>query len=306
MKKLLIAAVVVLLFLSAVVGIAVVRFDAASVIETVESGLAAVTGRSWQVSGGARFVPGLTPVIEVGALRTPNETWATKPDFVTVGTIRLESQWLSLITGRPVVTTVRIADVEVNLETDGDGDNNWRRSSGTDPQRSAPPQAIAPPTRVVIERTLVRFHSGWADAGTAYPIGAINIEMAGPTVPLAISVDARVKDQPLSVGGKLGSPAAMFNGKPFEIALNGRYSGSESNADVVIDGRVGRLSGLEDLNLEFTLKADSLNEVGSISGFELPRDTPVSITAAVVNTGAGPALADYVLRIGQAIIRPQD
>jgi hypothetical protein len=109
----------------------------------------------------------------------------------------------------------------------------------------------------------------------------------------------------VSLNGHLGSARAMLEGEPFNVNLQGRYQGRESDAAVAMAGRIARLRGLADMHLKFTVQADSLNDIGSISGFELPRDTPVAITGAVVNNGEGPQLADYVLRIGQAIIRPQ-
>lgn len=306
MKKLFGLFAGVALLLGGLMLIALARFDADALREALAAGLADATGRTWDVAGAVAMVPGARPAIEVDAVRSPNVAWADEPDFIRIGNVRADLGWWGLLTGAPVVSRVRLTDVVVNLETDGDGGNNW---SLPPPVRTASTHAVTVPAgleSVRIERTLVRFRSGWAEAETTYPIDAITLEIHGMTMPLSLALEARVKEQPLSVGGQLGSPAAMFGGEPFDITLSGRYSGRESNADVVVDGRVGRLAGLEGLELKFTLKADSLNEVGSISGFELPRDTPVSITAVAVNTGDGPQLKDYVLRIGQAILRPQD
>ncbi len=79
----------------------------------------------------------------------------------------------------------------------------------------------------------------------------------------------------------------MYGNDEFALALDGRYAGHESDAELSVVGRVGALQGLRDLHLEFPLKADSLNDVGSISGFELPRNTPVSISVVAANTGEG-------------------
>jgi uncharacterized protein involved in outer membrane biogenesis len=291
------------LLVSVGIVIAVLRFDPEGLRDALESGLADATGRTWDVVGAVRFAPGLTPAVEFNMLHTPNAAWASEADFIRIGSARFDTGWWGLLTGAPLVSRVRLADVAVNLETDGDGGNNWSLPPTSRTLAVRVPPAI---DSIRVERTLVRFRSGWAEAETTYPIESLILEVNGGSMPLALALDARVKGQPLSVGGHLGSPAAMFGGEPFDIALSGRYSGRESNADVVVDGRVGRLTGLEGLDVKFTLKAESLNEVGSISGFELPRDTPVSITAVARNNGAGPQLQDYVLRIGQVILRPQD
>ena len=303
MKKLLGLMLAVALLVGVGLMIASLRFHPEALREALASGLTVATGRPWDVAGAVRFVPGVTPVVEFNTLRTANVAWAGEADFISIGTARFETGWWGLLTGTPVVSRVRLADVAVNLETDGDGGNNWSSPAATQTVAVNVPPGL---DSIRIERTRVRFRSGWAEAETTYPIDTIILEVHGVSMPIALALDAHVKGQPLSVGGQLGSPAAMFGGEAFDIALSGRYSGSESNANVVVDGRVGRLAGLEGLDVTLTLEADSLNEVGSISGFELPRDTPVSITAVAVNSGAGPQLQDYVLRIGQAILRPQN
>ena len=306
MKKLLGFATAIALLAGIVMLFGISRFDAAAVRERLEAGLAAATGRPWSIAGDVRLVPGTRPTVEVRGLRTPNTRWAAEADFIRIEHLRFETGWWGLLRGAPRVSRVLLGDVAVNLETDGEGGNNWSLPGAV---RRGPGTAVSVPPglqRVRIERTRVRFRSGWAEAETSYPIASIVLELHGDATPLALAFDARVNEGELSGSGKLGSPATMLRGEPFEIALSGRYSGRESTADIAVAGRVERLAGLEGLELTFTLKADSLNDVGSIAGYALPRDTPVSITAVAVNEGAGPQLRDYVLRIGQAILRPQD
>lgn len=291
-----------------VAGVLVVylRFDPAISRERLTSGLAAVTGRAWETRGRVRFVPGLRPALVFRELRAPNVAWATQPDFIRIESLRFEFDWWRLLRAGPRPSRVLLDGVAVNLETDGDGANNWSLTAAARTATQAKPDIPADLEQIRVERGFVRFRSGWADAETSYPVGLLSFELHGDEEPLTLAFEATVRGQTLSGGGKLGTPAAMFGGEPFDIALAGRYSGRESNASIAVDGRVDQLAGLAGLDLRFTLKADSLNDLGSISGFELPRDTPVAITAVAVNEGDGPRLQDYVLRIGQAILRPQD
>lgn len=305
MKKLCGFALALALGIGAIVWFTVARFDAQALRKHVASSLTTGTGRAWMVGGPARLVPGLRPMVEFAGVRSPNAGWAARADFIRIERLRFELDWWGVFSGNPRVSQVFLDDVTVNLETDGDGGNNW---SAPPAARTAPARAWRIPPdleRIRIEHTLVRFRSAWADAETTYPVTSLRLELDGAAAPLTLAFDARVRGQPLSGSGQLGSPAAMFGGEAFKIAITGRYSGRESNAEIVVDGRLDRLAGLEGLELTFTLKADSLNDVGAISGFALPRDTPVAITAVAVNEGDGPRLRDYVLRIGQAILRPQ-
>jgi len=306
MKKLAGFAAAIALVAGTVVLLGISRFDAAAVRERLAAGLGVATGRTWSVTGDARLVPGVSPAVEVRGLRTPNAQWAAEADFIRIEHLRFEIGWWGLLTATPRVSRVLLGDVTINLETDGEGGNNWSlpgaRHSGAATAVTVPPGL----RHIRIERTRVHFRSGWAAAETSYPIAAITLVLHGDSTPLALAFEAPVNGQRVSGEGRLGSPAAMLRGEPFEIALSGRYSGRESTADIAVAGRVERLAGLAGLELTFTLKADSLNDVGSIAGYALPRDTPVSITAVAVNDGTGPQLRDYVLRIGQAILRPQD
>lgn len=306
MKKLFRFFAVVAVFIGAAIWFVSARFEPETLRERLESGLAVATGRAWVVSGAVRLVPGLRPAVGFEGVRAPNAAWANTADFVRIENLTFHVDWWGLVRGVPQVSQVSLGDVVVNLETDGDGGNNWSTPPAVQAARQTQLRVLTALERIRIERSLVRFRSGWADAETTYPAAAIVLELHGESMPLEIAFDARVGGQPVSGSGQLGSPAAMLGGEAFDIALSGRYSGRESNANFVVAGRVGRLAGLEGLELRFTLNADSMNDVGAISGFELPRDTPVSITAVVVNTGEGPQLQDYVLRIGQAILRPQN
>lgn len=306
MKKLFGFTVVLAVLVGAGIWFVSAPFEPDTLRERLESGLAGATGRTWVVAGAVRFVPGLRPTVEFSDVRTPNAAWAAAADFIRIESLRFDVGWWGLLRGTPRVSQVLLGDVTVNLETDGDGGNNWSMTPLAQLDRRT--ELRVPPglERVRIEHTIVRFRSGWADAEMTYPVATVLFELHGESTPLALAFDASVNGQPLSASGQLGSPAAMLGGEAFDIALSGRHSGRESNANFVVSGQVERLAGLEGLELTFTLKADSMNDVGAISGFELPRDTPVSITAVAVNEGEGPQLQDYVLRIGQAILRPQN
>lgn len=285
-----------------------VWFDGDSFRRDARAALEAATGRVWTFGGEAVFEPGVRPTVVLFDIRTPNQAWGKRPDLMSIARIEIEGDWLSLLRRRPEAAALYLDGLELNLETDSDGNGNWTRASPVaahgDPGAGSALGRLSDIATITLKNSWLRFRSGWGESEQAYPIDVIEFRSAGIDSPLAVSVKARVGGQPLSITGELGSPAAMFGDDAFDVALDGRYSGRESNAEVNLTGRVGALSDLRDVRLAFSLTANSLNDVGSISGFALPRDTPVSITAVVSSTDAGVTLEDYVLRIGQAIIRP--
>ncbi|MFT4583491.1 MAG: hypothetical protein ACI915_004399 [Gammaproteobacteria bacterium] len=279
----------------------VVNRDAIAVIEKA-------VGGTWDLGAPAELRVGFKPTVVMSALKLANVEWATRPDFFTVAHVEIDSDWMSLITGDFQIQALRLSGIELNLETDGDGNNNWSRESqgqggGVASAKSNKPKNI---DLITLSGINIRFYSGWGELGRELPLEEVQLRSDGLDQALTVSLKALFSGQPIAVAGELGSPNAMFGGEAFEVELNGNYSGPESAADVRINGRVGSLRGLKDVALDISLNAKSLNEVGSISGFALPRDTPVSITAKVGSTDAGVGLQDYVLRIGHAIIRPQD
>ncbi len=286
------------------------RFDGDVVGADAVAALMSATGHQWMLSNPAQFEPGLRPTVVLKDLRLPNAEWGARASLVSIARVEVQGDWISLISGHPTIVTLVFEGVQVNLQTNRDGIGNWTIPTSVREQ-STPGSAttlhqISSIEAISFKDTQVRFHSGWGDEEQVYPpIDQIELRSFDADSPVTIALNTRINEQRLSVAGELGSPAAMFGNNAFAITLDGQYAGRESDAEMRVVGRVSALKDLHDLHLEFSLKADSLNDVGSISGFELPRDTPVSIRIVAANDGAGPVLQDYVLRIGQAIIRPQ-
>jgi len=294
-------------FAVVVSSIMLARFDGDGIRRDTLAALEAVSGRQWTLGDAVMFKPGVAPVLVLSDLRTPNVVWATRPDLLSVTRIEIESDWMSVLRRRPRIVALRLEGLELNLETGLEDNNNWGTPVPTiTPANTATvsAQGLSELHSIELKNTRIRFRSGWGDIEKTYRIESIELRSSGVDSPLVVSVKAQVNEWPVSFSGELGSPAAMIGGGTFGVALEGRYSGHESDAEMQLIGQVGALSGLRDIHLKFSLKANSLNDVGSISGFALPRDTPISITAVVTSSDVGLNLEDYVLRIGQAIIRP--
>lgn len=293
---------------AAFVGFIFSQFDGGEIRRTIAQQLSQASGRQWTIASDAKLKFGLKPVISVAQLAAKNAAWASDDSIVKIEQLSLESDWRSLISGAPAIKVIDVSGVVINLETDGEQGRNWLRpEQANSGDGEAAVGTIDEHLKLLeIEDVEINFRSGWALVHKHYTIDRIALETASASEPLQLSVHAHIDEQPVTLTGQLGSLAAIRQGRALGVDIAGLYQGRESNADVALSGEIGRIAGLKDMRVKFTMKANSLNDVGSISGFELPRDTPVAITAYLVNSGNGPQLEDYVLRIGQAILRPQD
>ena len=235
----------------------------------LQSALGQATGREWTIDRPATFRPGPVPVIALEGLAVANPIWTTRDEFLHIDRVEMDSTWSSVLRGAPVVTAVRVDGLTLNLESDGDGWRNWATPDDGTP---APEVSRAEPATgtLTITGATVRFRSGWADTETAYPVDHVHIDATDPDRPAALRLTAPIAGLPFNVAGTVGSPRAMWAGRPFDVDLEGDYAGVDSDARVAVRGRVGSLDGLDALALTLELEAASLNDVGSISGFELP------------------------------------
>ncbi|MFT4561006.1 MAG: hypothetical protein ACI9BW_000745 [Gammaproteobacteria bacterium] len=308
MKTIAFAVVALLIGVVGAYFLIVSKFDGEIVNRDAIAAIEKAAGGTWDFGEPARLMLGFKPMVMLRDLRLANVDWATRAEFFSVAYLEVDSDWVSLIKGDFQIRELRLSGIELNLETDGDGNNNWSgdskdKASGVASEPDNKPTNIG---LITLSDINIRFYSGWGELERELPLEEIQLRSGGLDQVLTVSLKALFSDQPMVIAGQLGSPNAMFGGQAFVVDLDGNYSGPESAADVQIDGSIGSLTGLKDVALDISLNAKSLNEVGSISGFALPRDTPVRITAKIGSTDAGVNLQDYVLRIGHAIIRPQD
>lgn len=302
--------VALLLVLGGLLYVGLQRIDTAEIETRSLAALKSATNRSWYLDGDTTFKPSLKPRLVFTKLRTDNVTWAAQADLVSIEKLIATSSWWSVVRGQPAISAVEVLGLELNLETDFDGNGNWARQGAPTMASTIAPRknddAIAAPNLIRFTGNRVRYRSGWGDIEKIYPIDLIELLMIDADKPVDVRLETLAGDRYVSATGALGSPRAMLGGTAFDVAMEGHYKGRESEAQLDLTGTVGSLAGLDGVRVELTLEADSLNDVGSISGIELPQDTPVKVTAVMASGENGLILEDYVLRIGLAIIRPQE
>ncbi len=105
--------------------VALVSIDLGRFKEPIESLASDALGRELEITGPLHIEVGRTIDISAQGISLDNAEWATEPDIISVGSLRLEIDTASLLTGTVVVNSARFGAIDIDLEQLPEGAANW-------------------------------------------------------------------------------------------------------------------------------------------------------------------------------------
>jgi uncharacterized protein involved in outer membrane biogenesis len=225
------------------------------------------TGRRVRIDGDLK-VHLLTwqPRVSVGGLKIGQPAWAGQGDMARIDALVVETRWMSLLHGKPVLPLVELDHPVLDLERDAKGRANWSLSNGP----SSADTKLPPIQRFVVDGG----HVHYADVGRK------------------IVVDGTVDSNE-----RTGGPSAhafnlvghgSINKNPFEISLTGGplinvkldqpypFAGTVRAGDTHVEAN-GQLAKPFDFGVYSTnlrVSGDDLADLYDLTGLALP-NTPV-------------------------------
>jgi AsmA family protein len=197
------------------------------------------TGRELTITGPVRL--GFFPKIAVSAeqVRLSNAAWAKNPQMASLEKVALEISLLPLLSRRIEVSSIELAGLTLNLETNAKGDGNWLMGGTASPSSttaSSPSDAdTADRNTVLIENlNLTNGQIHYQASGVAaksYGISRLSLQKNGAET--AISADVKQDAFTIAIKGKMTSIrevlrsigiAAIDVNFDFEVALGGKPS----------------------------------------------------------------------------------
>ena len=194
-----------------------------------------VTGRELTIAGPMRL--GFFPKIAVSAeqVSLSNAAWAKTPQMASLEKVALEISLLPLLTGRIEVSSIQLAGLILNLETNVKGDGNWLMGDIASPNDTTASSSTDTPSRntVLIENLnltngQIRYQPSGAHA-SSYRISRLSLQKSGSNT--VISADVKQDTLAITIKGKMtsirevmrsiGTEAIDVN-FDFEVALGGK------------------------------------------------------------------------------------
>ena len=213
---------------------------------------------------------GLDPTVRLQDLHVANAPWARgtagKP-FATAREASFTFAWRSLLTGRPVVTRLKLTGADIALERRADGLRNWRLRQ---PDDRGPGKFTFMRLEPHDSRLHVVNHAAGLDLRTASDDLPAEVAMAsGPPLVQRITFEGRYRGAPFD-GVATASRTLSFlrSGEAFSV----RGAARSGAARLEVDGQVADLFRLGQVAAELRLSGPSLTALRPL----LPADWPAS------------------------------
>jgi len=236
----------------------------------------------------------MTPSVEISTVKAED---SESGFYLSAEDAKASFVLSELVQGELVFDEVEIINSEVNILIDENGVANWTSlaplSNGaedtTKQDEKGEDTAIELPAirSLRIENATVLYEDL-----SAQHQATLSVSATGSTLPESIDTDLKINglinDTPVTLDAQF-SPVNSFVTRdvPVSLALNAQIGDSELS----IDGNVGELQALRDLNLTFDLNAPSVEDFVAVSGVPLPVLPSLKLTSKIERDGD-----DYILR----------
>jgi AsmA family protein len=194
------------------------------------------TGRELSIAGPVRL--GYFPKIAVSAEQVSfsNAAWAKKPQMASLEKVALEISLLPLLSGRIEVSSIQLAGLTLNLETNAKGEGNWVMGDITSPVSTTSSSSdvnTADRNTVLIENLNLTngqiYYQPSGAAVSSYGISRLSLQKSGGDT--VISADVKQDTLAIAIKGRMTSirevlrsigTAAIDVNFDFEVALGGK------------------------------------------------------------------------------------
>lgn len=286
-KKILLAAVALLLVLVAGAVVFVSQMDPNEYRGVLADIIEDATGREMRIGGDLRIELWPLPSAEANDVTLANAPWASQPDMVRVKHVSAKVALLPLLRGRLIVHELVAIEPEVFLETDAQGRRNWVFTAGDEaPARASAAQSSSKRLKVVvaslrIDKARLDFLDATTARKTVVDLDQLTLGAERPEERIAVNLRATYQDLPVRLSGRLGETGAIIANQPIEVDLEGEVG----DARLTVQGAVGKPLEGKDVRLDVALKSASTKRISDAVGLELEELGPVDVVLRVLEEG---------------------
>ncbi len=293
----------------------VLLFDPNSLKPRISAAVERALGRTLEMRGPIHIALSLMPALDAEDIHLGNPTGFSRPDLATLGHARAELALGPLLRGRIEIARLVVTNPDVMLETNAQGQVNWRLAKPEAPASgSAAAAAAAAAAPAVPELSRFGVHSlrivggrlAWLDArdGVSRVADISRLDMTeteSPEPGLSATAAMTVAGHAVTMTAELGTLSQLMaadDATPWPLQVVLRTEGTRLAAS----GKVAH--PLEGRGYALTLDASApeLGAAGALFGVALPALKDVSATARVSDASGAPVLGQLAAHAGPSAL----
>jgi uncharacterized protein involved in outer membrane biogenesis len=243
--------------------------------------LSQTLGREVEIQGDFRLYLGRIITTEAASVRISNPDWSESRDMLRLGSLRLEFDLLSVLGDTLMIHRLELADVELALEENQDGQKNW--AFATD--KTKPPatrkrkEGITLPVHIE-HLSLQRTQLSMSQPRWERPLVLVVEKITGGQSQddtAVIEGSGRLGHLPFSLNGSLGKISSALNRGPVSYQLSGKLGEARLQSEGSIDSLAAPLRPRVDLILNGPDIAQITQAMGAPKIAEGPFDAHINI-----------------------------
>ena len=288
LKRLVLAACVLLVAVLAAIAIAVLSIDPRSLAASLAASVKADTGRELTISeAGFRLLP--RPALVLSKVRFGNAAWGSQPWLAQAGRVSANVGVLELLFGRLHIRHIAISDASIFLETDPKGNGNWVMG----PANARVPGRLKTLEidEIDLQAVALAFRNGASGSAASVRIDSARIAAPSASRPIQLRVRAAFSGKTVEVTGTIGALAALIaNTADYPVNLEGKLGA----ASVSVHGTIARPRDMGQFSLALRAQLPEFSDVAALFGATVPPLGPFRGAALLtscgipVGTGAAP------------------
>jgi len=301
----------VLLLLLIAVAIAIHTVDVREFIGPIQQRVKDATGRDLTVRGGIDLKLGLEPKLVIDDVTLGNAPWSKQPQMLTAKHIEAQIALLPLLRKRFEVTSFKLIEPTIALETDASGKGNWEfpalstAATATNRAPSGGTLGGFVVGDIAIADGAITFRDGKTGDVTTIVIDDLTVHARDAQSPVSGRFRGRINDTAVALEGDFGPLEQLLRQRwPYPVTVQGEINGKKASVDTQVTVQ-GNTVGLDNLKLgsgssQLTGKM-AVVSVGARSKLTFKLDTPAlwladfAFPSKAVATARAAAKSKYLL-----------
>ena len=263
------AAVLIIVIFIAAVFVYLKTYDYNKLRPVVAQMVEDATGRKLSLAGDFKIKFGFIPSLVLTDVALANASWGSQPQMLEIQKLQLRVRLLPLLVKTLDVRYFHVDGIKVRLERGPDAKHNWSFPEEDDPADS--PGAFTPTNiklnRALIENlTLVSLETGNGTPTRRVAIKNLETKRKANEDALALTLQADINGQPVTLTGQTGLLAAIFRHRTFPLQLTGELA----NAEIRINGTIEDVLELRGIDVDTRLSGKNIAILGPVLDVQLP------------------------------------
>lgn len=251
------------------------------------------TGRRLDIAGDLKLTFMPMPAVAVEGVTFANASWGSRPAMATVGEFAAEIDLFALIGSQIKVNRLVLADVDVLLEKNRQGQANWEFAEKTVQQQAQPAQqpatdasgggmgALPEISNVQLKNIRLAYNDAQTGASNLVNLTELSVRQASGGM-LAAKLVANVDGNDIEAEGTLGSLAELAApSRPWPVKMTLTLPGAKAT----VDGSIAQPMQAKGIALKVSADVPDLAAVANRFGAPAPA-VPLTLQTEVKETGA--------------------